>query len=287
MSTPSKPAEVRVFGSRPTRRTAGLNDAWRQRGLLPYFGRRFNEKRYLRTWLGPAWLVLQPAMTLGWQLFVFVAIAQVGSDSSTPFPLRLLLGFAVWNLFSETAFWATRSLELNRKVLGSVRIAGLVVVVAALAPAIVDALVAMMFFVIGLIVYWAVEGQVYIHPSAATALVPAGLLMLVLLGLAVGLLLSVPGAQARDVRFGLRFVLAAWYFVTPVVYPLGSVPQLFRPLVEFNPVTGAVTLVVNGVLGTGPPSVASIMASAVGSVVAFAVGLTVFLRHERRVLDVT
>lgn len=287
MSGTREVADVSVVGPTPTHLAAGVRAAWHQRRLLTYFGRRFNEKRYVRTWLGPVWVVLRPAMTLGWQLFIFVSVAQIGSESATPFPLTLLLGFAVWHLFSETAYWSTRSLELNRKVLASVRTAGLVVVAAALVPAVVDALVAASFFVIAMVVYWILEGQLYIHLSMATLLVPAGVLLLVMLGLAIGLLLAVPGARARDVRFGLQFVLSVWYFLTPVVYPLGSVPLLVRPLVEFNPVTGAVGLVVNGILGTGPPSVASVAASAGGCILLFAIGLTVFLYYERRVLDVT
>ena len=35
-------------------------DFWLYRHLLGYFGRRFLEKRYARTWLGWVWLPLRP-----------------------------------------------------------------------------------------------------------------------------------------------------------------------------------------------------------------------------------
>lgn len=262
-----------------------LRDGWRHRRLVSYFGRRCNEKRYVRTWLGKAWLVLRPGLTLGWQLFVFSLIAKVGSDSGAPYPLMLLLGFATWHLFAESAYWATRTIELNSRVLRAIRVPGLTIILGGLVPAAIDALVTVCFFAIAVAIYGFVDGTLYIELSTATLMVPLALLMLLALGLGIGLLLAVPGAEARDVRFGLRFVLSAWYFLTPVVYPLSAVPEAVRPVVEFNPVAAPVALMTNGILGAEAPSPASVIWAAAVGVALLVAGLMVFARYERRVLD--
>ncbi len=266
---------------------AAVAQAWRQRSLFGYFGRRFNEKRYVRTWLGPIWVVLRPGLTLGWQLFVFVSIARIGAGSEVPFALTLLLGFAGWSLFAESAYWATRSLELNRRALRAIRIPGLVIVAAGVTPAVIDFLVVTVFFLAASAIYLVIDGSLHIELSAATLLIAPAAMMLVLIGVGIGLLLAVPGAQARDVRFGLRFALTVWYFVTPVVYPLSAVPSLVRPLVELNPVTAPIGLLKNGVLHTGAPSVESLVVSGISCTALLAVGLVVFVRYERRVLDLS
>jgi lipopolysaccharide transport system permease protein len=58
------------------------------------------------------------------------------------------------------------------------------------------------------------------HPLAPTAWrAPLGLLALVALGLAIGLLLVPVGLLFRDVEQGLALLVSFWMFATPVLYP--------------------------------------------------------------------
>ena len=82
-----------------------------------YFGRRFVEKRYARTHLGWLWLILRPALVVVSRTLIFGGVLAIASGK-VPYTLFFLVASAVWNLFAETTYWATRSLELNRGVLG-------------------------------------------------------------------------------------------------------------------------------------------------------------------------
>jgi lipopolysaccharide transport system permease protein len=61
--------------------------------------------------------------------------------------------------------------------------------------------------------------------------------IVLLLACALSLWTSVWQARARDVRFGVRYVLAFWIIFTPVIYPLSVVPADFRWLMHLNPLT--------------------------------------------------
>jgi lipopolysaccharide transport system permease protein len=277
-------AEVRVTGPLPAASGLILKRSWDERSLLGYFGRRFNEKRYLRTWLGAWWLLLRPGLTVAWQLFVFILIAPIDSGP-VPFAVTFLVAFATWSFFAEAAFWATRSLELNRRALKIVAVSPIVVIVAALVPAMIDLAICAGFLVVTVLVYLVVDGQSYVVLSSASVSVVAGFLLLTMLALGIGLLLAVPGARFRDVRFGLRFVLGVWYFGTPVIYPVSAVPQGVRTLIEINPVTGAVELVRHGLLGTPGPSTLALASSCILALLVLMLGFRRFVRGHGKGLD--
>ena len=59
--------------------------------------------------------------------------------------------------------------------------------------------------------------------------------MLFTLGLA--LLVSVITVHFRDMRDLLGNVLQLWFFATPILYPLGNVPERMQPVMKLNPFT--------------------------------------------------
>ncbi len=244
---------------------------------MGYFGRRFNEKRYLRTWLGAWWLLLRPGLTIGWQMFVFILIAPVDSGT-VPFAVTFLLAFATWSFFAEAAYWATRSLELNRRPLKIVAVSPVVVIVSALIPAVVDLAICAGFLFVTVAAYLVIDGSSHLVLWLDTIWILAGFALLALLALGIGLQLAVSSMRFRDIRFGLRFVLSAWYFVTPVIYPVSAVPDGARTLVELNPVTGAIEIVRHGLLGTPGPSPLALASSCVLTGLLLVLGLRRFVR---------
>ncbi len=277
---------VRRIEARPVSVRGRLAESWHSRQLVGYFARRFNQKRYLRTWLGPTWLFLRPGLMIASQLFLFGGVLRVSGDG-VPYPIAFLIGFSMWHLFAESAFWTTRCLELTRSTLRRMYLPRGPIIVAALGPAIVDLAIVLGFLCILLGGYLVADGTTHIVITPATALVPVGMSLLLLMGLGVGLWLSVPGAYMRDFRFGLGFVLNFWYFLTPVVYPLSRVPGGLRPIVEANPVTAPIEMVKLGLLnraGDAIPTV-SLVATGIALVILVGAGTVMFFRAESAVLD--
>ena len=44
----------------------------------------------------------------------------------------------------------------------------------------------------------------------------------------------------RDVRYALPFFIQLWMYASPVIYPTNFVPQQWRWLLVFNPLTGVI-----------------------------------------------
>jgi len=259
-------------------------ELWRSRRLIGWFGKRLLEKRYQRTWLGWAWLPLRPVLDVAARAFVFGSILAVPSDG-VPYLLFFLIGMSAWNLFDESVFWSARALELNRRVLRRVYVSRLTMLVGSLAIGAIDYLIYIIMAALAVTYYLLADGTTYLDLGTNTLATFAGLGLIVLLAQSFGLWLSVLGAQARDVRFVLRYILGFWFFLTPVIYPLAAVPENLRWLAAVNPVTAPVEMVKYGLLGTGGIPMEALAVTLGFIVVVATTGLAFFRRSEAAAVD--
>jgi lipopolysaccharide transport system permease protein len=277
-------SEARVIEPRVPGVGQRLRELWDYKRLIGFSGRRMLEKRYLRTWIGWPWIPLRPILDVGARALLFGGLLGVPSEG-IPYPVFLLVGLGAWQLFERTAYWAIRSLELNRGILRRIYVPRLTMVLGAIVPSGVEYLVYCLLTAVVVCAYWIGDGQLYLAAGPETLLALGGLVLLISLALAVGMVLSVYAVQARDVRFAFGYVIGFWLFLTPVLYPLTAVPEIFQVLVEFNPVTAPIEMVKLGLLGVGEVTTRSLITTAVVLVVGGAAALWFFNAAESRTLD--
>ena len=95
------------------RRTRGRR-YWHYRAAFPFFVRRFLSKRYGRTFLGMIWLFLPVAPAAVHGRASSSAASSASSIPGVPYFLYFIVASRAWHLFSQTAYLATRSLEISR-----------------------------------------------------------------------------------------------------------------------------------------------------------------------------
>lgn len=275
---------MRVIEPRPVGPTASAVAAWRQRWLVPFFARRFLEKLYARTWLGWLWLPLRPGIDVCLRVALLGGLIGAPSEG-VPYLLYALVGLTVWELFETVAYWSTRSIELSRRVLRRVYVPRLVVVLASLGPGLLNVAIygAVTLGVAGYIGMTNGDSHLAFGPGLLLAL--SGFALALALAVTLGLFLSVYAAQARDVRFGLAYALGAWFFITPVLYPVGTLDGVLGGIVTANPMTAPVELVKHGVLGTAPPEVASLTVCLGTIAILSPLALRFFSRREALALE--
>jgi lipopolysaccharide transport system permease protein len=252
--------------------------------MLRYFGRRFLEKLYVRTWLGWVWIPLRPILDVGTRVLIFGSLLKAPSNG-VPYLLFLLVGSSAWQLFADSAYWATRSIELNRRFLRRLYLPRLILVLSALAPSAINFGIYVVFTVIAFTFYAVAENTLYLELRPETVLALAGLAMALLVAISLALWTSVFGAEARDVRFTLGYVLGFWYFLTPVIYPLSAVPGSLKTVASLNPMTAPIELVRLGVFDRGDVLLTGMLSTTVFIAVVGGLGLWFFDRSEARALD--
>lgn len=216
---------------------APLRSMWRNRVLLARLSKREIESRYRGSLLGLFWAILVPCLLLGVYTFVFSVVfeARWGErvQSKGEFSLVLFLGLIIFNLFSECISRAPGQMLANvsyiKKVVFPLEILPWVNMFAALFNALLSYGVLLLAhcFIIGI-------------PPLATVVVPLLFLPVILSTVGLSLLLSSIGVFIRDLQQVVGVLLMVLMFLTPIFYPLTSIPERLRPLISASPLAAVI-----------------------------------------------
>jgi len=244
--------------SRPTRlSTASLGlreriaDIWRSRELLVAFTRTELKVKYKNSVLGFVWSMLNPAL----YLVVFYVVFQLILGSGIPnFPIFLLSGLLVWNLFSVGLAGATGSVVANAGLVRKVSFSREILPLASIGAALVHFFLQAIVLVIALLVFR------YDVAFSYLPLLPVALLALLALAAALGVLLAAVNVKLRDTAHFLELALLGWFWLTPIVYPYEVVAEKLGSSVwiyQLNPVMWVVLSFQRAIYGQVDEPVAS------------------------------
>lgn len=209
-----------------------FKDLWAYRELLFFLTWRDVKVRYKQTALGAAWAILQPLFMMIIFTIFFGRLAGVGS-AGIPYPLFALAGLVPWTFFSNAITASGNSLVGSANLITKVYFPRLIVPAAAMLAGLVDFMLAFVLLII-LMIYYGVT------PTAQVLFLPVLVLLTALFALGVGTWMSALNVKYRDVRFALPFVIQLWLFVSSVILPSSSVPQKWRWLLLFNPMSAII-----------------------------------------------
>lgn len=256
-------------------------NVWRLRAAYGYFIMRYLRKRYGRTFFGYLWLFLPYVIPLLIGALVFGGILGVGVPG-IPYFLYFCVTLGTWLLFSQTAYFCTRSLEITRNEIRRLYVPRLIPLTAAVTLP-MSAFLVFMVLTAGTAGFYVLErGEFYIALRPATLLVLPALVMLIVMGWACALWFSTLAPRARDVRRSASYFLGFWYFLTPVMYPIDEIPAGYQFLASLNPITAPIEMVKNGLLDVGDVTLLGIAAYFGMLAVASIGGLRIFVPKERR-----
>ena len=218
----------------PSKRWSLLSfrDIWTYRELLYFLTWRDVKVRYKQTALGAAWAILQPLFMMIIFTIFFGRLAGVGS-AGIPYPLFALAGLVPWTFFSNSITASGNSLVGSANLITKVYFPRLIVPAAAMLAGLVDFLLAFLLLVLMMFYYG-------VTLTAQVLFLPVLVLLTALFGLGVGTWMSALNVKYRDVRFALPFVIQLWLFVSSVILPSSSVPQKYRWILLFNPMSGII-----------------------------------------------
>jgi len=247
MTAVDRHIELPLTRLEPAGRWAWFNprELWAHRELWYFFIWRDVKVRYKQTVLGAAWAVLQPAFLA--VIFSFVFASHLNSPS-TPYPIFVFAGLAVWSCFATGVTSAANSLVDSERLVTKVYFPRLLIPLAALGSACIDLLVTTAVLCV-LMLGWG------IIPAATAPLAILAVAVMLLTAAGVGSLLAALNVRYRDFRYTLSFLLQAWMFSTPAIYwgETNSLPPLARWFLCLNPLHGSIAFFRAAILGGDLP----------------------------------
>jgi lipopolysaccharide transport system permease protein len=190
--------------------------------------------RYRGSIMGLMWSFFNPVLMLSVYTFVFSVVFkarwQGGSDSKTEFALIVYCGLIMYNLFAECI---SRSPSL---ILGNISYVKKVVFPLELLP-IINFSSAFFHFLINLFVWLIFYFTFFGTPPVSIFWLPIILIPLVFNTLGLSWFLASLGVYVRDVAQFISLLLTILMFLSPIFYPIASLPNEYHWLMSINPLT--------------------------------------------------
>lgn len=191
--------EVTIIKPRRGLSALDLGLVWRFRDLLSAFAVRDIKLRYRQTFLGAAWVILQPLLGASVFSIVFGMIAKLPS-SGMPYFLISYSGMLGWTLFNASVTRIAPSLVSNASLISKVFFPRLLIPMAAIPCVLLDFAVGLALMILMLIVF-------QVMPGWGIVLFPLCILILLLLSLGIGLVATSLAVKFRDVQHITPFVI--------------------------------------------------------------------------------
>ncbi len=204
---------VRTSESPRLRVVERVGEIWSRREVLLNLVRKELKVKYVSSFLGAVWSLLNPIVFLA--VFGFVAlIAGLALPNFTIYLLSALLG---WNFFTTSITNAARSVIDNGNLVKKVAFPREVLPLSSIGVAGFDYVLQMVV----LFLFMAVTR--YGVSAPAILLFPLAVVTMLAFTSALSFLIAAVNVRYRDVQHLLNLALLVWFWLTPIVYPEGLV----------------------------------------------------------------
>ncbi len=204
----------------------------RKKDLLLLLTKKEITLKYKRTVLGIFWSLLNPILLAVVLFIAFKVFMRIKMENYTFFFLSALFP---WNWFSASVTMSTETLIGNVNLIKKIRFPRHFLVIATILAQLVNLLFALPI-IVG-ISYFSGKGP------GVNWLIIIPILIVAQFIATVGICLAISMANAyfRDMEYIVGVVISLLFWMTPIVYPLGMVPEAYRFLLAINPLTYLIT----------------------------------------------
>jgi len=260
-----------------------LRELWQYRELIRNLVARDLKVRYKNSILGIAWSWLNPLlMMVVYTIFFTILMRNTGFPH---YPVFLLSGLLPWNFFSESVTSATASIVGNAHLIKKVYFPREILPISIVLSSLVNFIIALPVLFVLTLVFGA-------PPTPWALLLPITILIQVIFTVGLTLILSTLNVFYRDTQLILNVLMLAWFFLTPVFYPIETVPQSATVLgitfnarlwlYRLNPMASIIASYRDLLYWGAPTGLDFLLRTAVTALLVLVVGYLLFLRYSPR-----
>jgi len=217
-------------------------DIWKYRELFYFLAWRDILVRYKQTFIGIAWALIRPLLTMIVFTIVFGSIAKLPSQG-VPYPILVFSAMLPWQFFSNSLSECSNSLISNSNLISKIYFPRLIVPTSAVVVSFVDFLVSGMIL-LGLMAWY------NFVPSWCILTLPFFIAIAFAASMGAGLWLASLNVKYRDFRYIVPFIVQFGLYISPVGFSSNVVPEKWRLLYSLNPIVGVIDGFRWAILGT-------------------------------------
>ena len=244
-------------------------------GLIWTLIRTDFKARYHGTLSGFVWALLKPTA----MFVVLVAVFSFVFRGEPNYKLNLILGLFMWDFFSEATRTGMTSLAAKGFLVTKARFPRWILVVTSIANAFITLLV----FAGVVTIYLTLTG----HAPSVARLAAFGFYIhaLVIIVIGISLASSVLFLRFRDLNQIWDMAIQAGFFIAPIVYPVGVIPERFHIYLYLWPPTPIIEFSRAALIAGALPTAVGNVCLAAMTVSILALGVVIFRRYAPRAAE--
>jgi len=224
---------VRVIRPQAGMISINFAEIWRYRELFGFLAWRDILLRYKQTYLGVAWVVLQPLLTVVVFTVLFGRFGNFPSHGA-PYELLVFAGLLPWQFFANTLAESSNSMVASARIISRVYFPRLIIPASVVCSGFIEAAISFVILLVMMVIYG-------VSLRWQLLLLPVFLLLTFFVTFAVGAWFSALNVKYRDVRYVVPFITRLGMYVTPVPFLwLDVVPERWRMLYCLNPLVAVI-----------------------------------------------
>lgn len=243
--------------------------------VLRELTRREIKRKYARSYLGILWSVLNPLLTMAVLSMIFSTMFKRSIEN---FPIYLLTGQILWQMFTGATNSAMNALVDNKSLLTKVKLPKQIFPLSRIYTALVN-------LGYSLVAYFCMLMLFRIKPSITMIIVPVVIVLLLLFSIGIGYILSIVYVFFADIKYFYSIILTLWMYMSALFYPVENLNPQMQMIVNANPVYCYIRAMRGGVMyGQWPDTILWIkmICWAVGMLL---LGLFVFSANENKIMQ--
>lgn len=250
-------------------------EIWKKKSLIYNFAISDLKIRYRNSVLGFFWTFLEPLLMLSVLYLVFTNLFKSQIEH---FPLYILLGIIIWNMFSRGTTIGINSILARASILTQIYFPREILSLSA-------TITAFLMLCFELIVFGIFMVAFQFVPPSTIILLPFVLLLEFVLVFGLSLPLSVLNVRFRDTQFIWAVILQAGFFITPIFYKLDILPEYAQRILYFSPMVQIVNMAHDVTIYNIMPSIESIQITVATTLLIFAICYAIFRKAQIRVME--
>ncbi len=240
------------------------------RPLLNELVTRDVKTKYRRSVLGVLWTLLNPLLMMVVLSVVFSHLFKFDIEN---YPLYLLAGQVVFNFFSTSTTMDMTAIIDNAPLIKKVYVPKYMFV---LSRTVSSAINLMASFAALLIVMLCMRAE--LHYTALLGILP--IMALVAFSLGIGLILASFAVKFRDIIHLYSVLTTVLMYLTPVIYPISSLPRIVRNIVRINPLTSILEMFRAFMIYGTMPDLFTTLMTTIPSIVLLVLGFRIFYKNQ-------
>lgn len=239
--------------------------------LLTELIKRDISGKYKDSTLGLFWSFLNPLLSM---IVLTIVFSTFFGRTIENFPVYLLSGKLVFDLFANATTGAMDSIKGNSEIIKKIYVPKYMFAVSAVCYEFVNFLISFAIL-FGVMIVTGAE----FHPTLILSLIPIGLLFMLVFGL--GLILAVCNTYFSDIGYLYNVFTLILMYASALFYPIEVVPVRVQILFTLNPVYTAISTFRECVYGVVPDFL-SLAYLGVFAVTVLIIGIILFRMYEKK-----